>query len=435
MVSNAQRDFRSPITAAPTLSRRAAKRARLARLREEAEPVVAEERRTALRALLQHPLLVPDGVTALAFALVRKHRSWLTDWFAHHADWSLVATAEAVRLRKHPPDNADGTRGAVDQRSEELFTRTRYVLLCLALAALERGDRHVTLARLSEAIILALASDAVLGAAGIHWTLDQQSGRRDLVHVLRWLVESGVLRRVQGDEERLMQDRQTDVLYYVSRPVLTLLLAAQRSPSLQVGADFPILLEALAGSLRPDTPDARNRAMRTFLVRRLLDDPVLYYDSLDEEQREYLDRQRGSLLTELAEATGLHPEVRAEGLALTDLEGDCTDFGLPDEGTEGHLTLLLAAWLADRLRDGDGSAVSMDMMCERTDRLIEEHRHHWRREVNEKGAANWLTERVVTLLAGLDLVTRNGDLLTPRPAIGRFAVRTAQETQAQPIPS
>ena len=84
---------------------------------------------------------------------------------------------------------------------------------------------------------------------------------------------------------------------------------------------------------------------------------------------------------------------------------------------------------------GDDSAVSMDMMCERTGRLIEDHRHHWRREVNEKGAANWLTERVVTLLAGLDLVTRDGDLLTPRPAIGRFAVRTAEETPARPIPS
>lgn len=411
---------------APT-SRRAAQRARLARLREEAEPLIDEERRTALRSLLQDPLLTPDGTTSSAFTLVRRHREWLADWFAHYADWSLVVTAEAARLRKQPAHAGDGSRGAVEPEKQEPFNRARYVLFCLALATLERGGRQITLGRLAEHAAMALAADPAFAASGFLWSLDQVSGRRDFVNVLRLLVALRVLRRVQGHEEGLLHDRASDALYNVSRPVLALLLAARRSPSLIAAVDFDARLEALLETPRPDTPEARNRALRTGFVRRLLDDPVLYYDELDDEQRPYLDRQRGFLLPDLAAATGLHAEVRAEGLALVDLDGDCTDSGLPEEGTEGHLTLLLATWLADKLRAGEAGPVSTEALRQQTARFIRRHQHHWRKEVRERGAEVWLTEMVVERLAGLALFARGADGGRPRPALGRFALRATAE--------
>ncbi len=420
-----------PAPAAPApFTRRAAQRARLARLREEAEPLIDEERRTALRALLQQPLLTPEGPTAGAFTLVRRHRAWLADWFAHYADWSLVVSAEAIRLRKQPADASDPTRGAVEPASEEPFNRARYVLFCLALAVLERGGRQITLGRIAEHVTIALAADPAFAAKGFLWSLDQAGGRRDFVHTLRLLVALGVLRRVQGDEEKLVHDRQTDALYNVSRPVLALLLAARRSPSLVTATEAPARLAALLAASIPDTPDARNRALRTGFVRRLLDDPVLYYASLDEEQRAYLDRQRGFLLPDLSAATGLHAEVRSEGLALVDLEGDCTDSGLPEEGTEGHLTLLLATWLADRLRRGDTAPVSVEALRQQTAKFIRQHRHHWRREVTERGAETWLSELVLTRLAGLKLLERTADQIRPQPALGRFALRPTTELAA-----
>jgi len=411
----------------PPLTRRAAQRARLARLREEAEPLIDEERRLALRALLQQPLLLPDGPTASAFTLVRRHRVWLADWFAHYADWNLVVTAEAVRLRKQTADPSDATRGAVEPGSGEPFNRTRYVLFCLALAVLERGDRQITLGRIAEHVTLALAADPAFAANGFLWSLDQMAGRRDFVHTLRLLVALGALRRVQGDEDRLMQDRQTDALYNVSRPVLGLLLATRRSPSLVTPTGASDRIAALLESALPDTPDARNRALRTAFVRRLLDDPVLYYHTLDDEQRAYLDRQRGFLLPELSTATGLHAEVRAEGLALVDLDGDCTDCGLPEEGTEGHLTLLLATWLADRLRGGNDAPLSIEALRQQTAKFIRQHKHHWRREVAERGAEVWLTENVLIRLTGLKLVERAGDHVLAQPALGRFALRHTAE--------
>ncbi len=420
-----------PPSSAPTSAshRLNSRRARLARLREQAEPVIAEERRTAIRLLLQKPLLTPDGDTGHAFTLVRRHREWLADWFAHHVDWPLVVTAEAARLRKRPALSTDATRTAIDPRHDEPFNRTRYVLFCLALASLERGDRQVTLGRLAENMELALAADSAFIASGFIWSRDDQFGRRDLVHTLRLLVNLGVLRRIQGDEENLLRDREADTLYNVSRPILALLLATRRSPSQVAALDFESRIEALLDATLPDTPDARNRALRTRLVGRLLDDPVLYYATLDEETRAYLDRQRTFILDELAEATQLHAEVRAEGIALVDMDGDCTDSGLPEEGTEGHLTLLIATWLADRLRSGDRSTVSVDTVRQKTARLIRQHRHHWKKEATLRGAEIPLTELVLGRLAGLSLIERLNDnmALRPAPALGRFALRATAE--------
>jgi len=418
-------------TSSPATTPRSNFRARLARLREDAEPLIAEERRQALRTLLQHPLLTPDGPVSGPFTLVRRHRTWLADWFAHHADWSLVVTPEAARLRKIPSQTRsiddDGTRGAREPKSEEPFNRTRYLLFCLAVAALERGDRQITLGRLAEQVTIALAADPAFAAHGILWSLDHASGRRDFVHALRVLLDLGVLRRIQGDEERLLHDRQSDALYNVSRPVLSLLLAARRSPSLVTKTTFEECVTALLDSAAPDTPDARNRALRTSFARRLLDDPVLYYDALDEDERTYLDHQRAFLLQALTEATGLHAEVRREGVALVDLDGDCTDAGIPEEGTEGHLTLLLVTWLAERLRAGDASPVTLEALRQQTARFIRQHKHHWRREVAERGAEVWLTNVVITRLTGLALLLREGESFHPLPALGRFALRSTSE--------
>jgi uncharacterized protein (TIGR02678 family) len=401
-------------------------------LREEAEPLVAGERRAALRALLQQPLLTPDGTLAGEFALVRRHRDWLATWFAHHANWSLSVTAEVARLRKIPATTTDSSRGAIDTRSEEAFTRTRYVLLCLALAALERSDRQITLGRLAEAVANGLAADPGFAEAGFLWSLDNIAGRRDFVHALRLLLTLGVLRRVQGDEEHFLHDRGSDALYNVARPVLAVLLACRRSPSLVSATDLEAQLAALtAEHAQPDAAESQNRAVRSWLVRRLLDDPLLYYRTLSAESRAYLDRQRGFLLRELTEATGLEAEVRAEGIALADPDGDCTDIGLPEEGTEGHLTLLLATWLAEKLRETRGSPsalITPEAVRQQTARLIRKHRHHWRKEVTQKGAETWLAELVLGRLAGLALIERQvGGGIVPLPALGRYALRLSNE--------
>jgi len=147
-----------------------------------------DERRRSIRALLRHPLLTPEGPDKQAFALARRHAAWLSDWFAAQAGWTMHADHAVVRLKKVPGDNEDPSRGASvggNQRrngtngkgSQNLFSRRRYVLTCLALAALERAEAQVTLGRLAERIV-ALAADpkvhAKSGKVFGSWTLAKE---------------------------------------------------------------------------------------------------------------------------------------------------------------------------------------------------------------------------------------------------------------------
>ena len=122
-------------------------------------------------------------------------------------------------------------------------------------------------------------------------------------------------------------------------------------------------------------------------------------------------------------ATGLVREVRAEGIAMTDTTGTLSDYGLPEEGTDGHLTLLLATFLAARLRDAPGVSVAFDTLVARTQYFIGQHHKHWRKDVREPGRDRSLTRMVVERLCALGLARREGDLLFPLPAIGRYGLR------------
>jgi uncharacterized protein (TIGR02678 family) len=103
----------------------------------------------------------------------------LGDWFASQAGWTLYADHALVRLRKVPGELSDASRGAV---AKVPFGRRRYVLACLALAALERAEAQVTLGWLVERVV-SLAADRAIGEAGLTFALDSQEERRDLV---RW---------------------------------------------------------------------------------------------------------------------------------------------------------------------------------------------------------------------------------------------------------
>jgi uncharacterized protein (TIGR02678 family) len=372
--------------------------------------------------LLQKPLLTADGPQAAAFGLVRRHAEELREWLAHHVNWSLQVTSEFARLRKTPPDRNDGTRAARDARTEAPFTRGRYVLLCLALAALERSERQTTLGKLAEAMFGYFAADPLLVACGLSFELKTIDERRDLVQVIRFLLECGVLRRIQGDEDHFLKDDRSDVLYTIHRPVLTAMVSVRRGPSTIQSTDFEECLAAIVEEPMPDSEDGQNRQIRIRLMRRLVDDPVLYYEDLDSRERAYLDRQRGFMLPHIREATGMSPEVRAEGIAVLDHRGDMTDLGLPEEGTEGHLTLLIAEYLAEQLRADRNAVVGFVALCAHTAELIEEHRHHWRNDVSAPGADRVLTEITITRLEALRLVCRVADGIQPLPAIARYAL-------------
>jgi len=387
-----------------------------------------DERRRAARALLRHPLLTPATPDPAAFVLARRHAGWLGDWFAREAGWSVVSDPSVVRLRKTGGDWADGTRPAVlASGSRAEFSRRRYVLLCLALAVLERAESQVTLGRMVDQVV-ALAVDPVLAEAGVVFTLTGRDERSDLAAVARLLMEAGVLTRVAGDEQAFVNSTG-DALYDVDRDVLATLLVARRGPSMIDPGEARTADEriaALSAEPAPDTDEARNRRARQRLARRLLDDPVVYLADLSGEERDYLAGQRGPLLRRLATGTGLVAEVRAEGIALVDPTGESTDLGMPEEGTDGHVTLLVAERLARHLRERPGEGLALDTLHRHVRRLATEHRTHWRRGAQDAGAEIELTSVALHRLHRLGLVTAPPGpgaadaRVTPLPALARF---------------
>jgi len=380
----------------------------------------ADERRKALRGLLRNPLIIASGPDAATFRLARRHQAWLREWLAREAGWVLHVDAETARLRKTPAAHTDTSRPAMAGGTDRPFSRRRYVLLCLALAALERADHQVTLGRLAESV-LAAAGDEALAAVGMTFTLDDREQRGDLVAAVRLLIQLGVLRRVAGDEQAFAAG-SGDALYDVERRVLASLLVTRRGPSTVTATDLEARIAAATEELVPDTDDARNRALRHALTRRLLDDPVVYYDELSEAELAYLAKQRTALLRRVSEATGLVPEVRAEGIAMLDPEGDLTDVNMPEVGTDGHATLLLAEYVANRDRAAPGEPVPLAELSARVRTLADEHRSIWRKSVHDPGGVERLCDDIVTRLVALRLLARDGHSVRPRPALARFAL-------------
>jgi len=369
----------------------------------------------ATRALLARPLL-RHRADSEAFALVRRHASELRAWFDANCGWRLHVDSEVARLFKLSEPDTAGTRPAREPRSQVAFSRRRYVLVCLALSVLERAEVQITLGRLAEGIIVA-AGDERLSAAGVTFELHGREERGDLVSVVRLLLDLGALTRVAGEEEAFVREAG-DVLYDVERRVLAVLVSAPRGPSTVPPGDFGSRLRALVETPAPLCDELRTRAIRQRLTRRLIDEPVLYYDELDEDARAYMTTQRAALTRRVAERSGLLAEVRAEGVAMVDPHDELTDVRMPEVGTDGHVTLLITEHLA-----ANGPCAVGDLRA-LVRRLAHEHRAYWRRDTRDPEAEIGLVERALERLVALRLVRRTGDAVEPLPALARFALAT-----------
>ena len=379
------------------------------------------QRRVALRALLAKPLLIAD-TDGEVLVLIRRHLTELREWLNRETGWHLVADSETARLFKTATVLSDASHPARGHNKEP-FGRRRYVTLCLALSALARADAQTTLGSLADDVLTA-AAEPELTAAGFTLTLDSRADRSDLVAVIRLLLGWGVLIRVAGDEDAYLS-AGTDVLYDVRRPVLGVLLSGTRGPStVRAGTLSERLAELIAEPL-VESDDLRNQALRRRLTRRLLEDPVVYYDELDDDERAYLLSQRHAITRRIEEASGLIPEMRAEGIAMVDPDDELTDVRMPEQRTDGHVTLLVAEYLACR------EQATLDGLHAFVRQAAAEHVGYWRKGVTEQGAETELLAIALEKRSALRLVQVDGQVVRSRPAIARFALGepTIRETR------
>jgi uncharacterized protein (TIGR02678 family) len=132
----------------------------------------------------------------------------------------------------------------------------------------------------------------------------------------------------------------------------------------------------------------------------------------------YLSRQRRSIADRILEATGLVPEIRLEGIAMVDPEDALTDVRMPEAGSHGHLTLLLAEFLAAH------PSIEHEKIVDQVVLLVAEYGNRWSQSTRQPGAERELTAAALDRLERLSLITWHGSTVVPRPAISRYATGT-----------
>ncbi|OAA27488.1 TIGR02678 family protein [Frankia sp. EI5c] len=337
-------------------------------VRDEREDVAR-----GIRLLLGTPLLTsarsPDG-----FTVVRRRRGPIGDWFEYYCGWQLVVEPRAgyarlVKVRSEP----DPSRPARRARSTRApFDRRRYVLFCVVAAEL-MGGPVTTIGLLADRVAAACAADAALPP----FDPAIRAERMAYVDALKHLEQLGVVSAVDGVTDAYVRSEDAKVLYRVDATRLVGLLAAPTAPSrvlpapaeggveggvaggveVGVGVEVDRLIAGMlveprygdAAAAAPTVSDARrNLWLRHSVIRRLVDDPVVYRSELTEAQLAYLATTTGrAQVRRAAELAGFELEERAEGYLLVDPDGLATDSRFPDDTSNAKIAALT---LLDALR-------------------------------------------------------------------------------------
>lgn len=374
------------------------------------------ERTRAVRALLANPLLVAERCERDDWLAVLRQQGWLRAWFAERADWFLRVDARAgyARLEKRISwEAADPTRGGVVPGSGRPMTQRAYALLGLVAAELVATNlRQILVRDLAERVAELAAAEGLSP-----YEPTRRVERQALVDALRLLENVDVLHLDDGSAEAYLDDG--DALYTVNPDLLGSLVIARGLPG---GAPD---VAALGAEPEPITEDGRRRRQRQHIVRRLLDDPVVYEADLDPESAANLRGPAGRAVASAAEQAGLRVERRTEGIAAIDPDGELTDVRFPSTGTVAHAALLACEFLSARARDTGGQATVInrsDLEALIAD-LVEVHRDDWAvRWTDGADAAVALTDEVANRLVSFRLASFAPDGgLRPLPAIARFA--------------
>lgn len=379
----------------------------------------AEEVAHAIRALLATPFLTAER-DEVAFDVVRRRHDRLAAWFDRNCGWRLHVDvrqryARLVKVGDHP----DLSRPARRQRSTRApFDRRRYALLCVVAAELLAAPA-TTIGLLAGRVTEATAADAELP------TFDptRREERAAFVDALTFLERHQAVRAVDGLTDSFVDATDVKVLYRVDTGRLLRLLAAPVPPSRVEGFDLAALLREQRYGDAPDphtevAEAQRNLWLRHSVTRRLLDDPVLYYDELSDAQRAYLATPTGRrVIRQAVREAGLVLEERAEGMLLVDPDAIATDDRFPEERNHAKHAALL---LLDRLVAADGPVADADLVAHVAALL--ERFPAWAKTYQSEGGAARLAADAVDVLCGFGLARRTAGEVRARPAAVRYAL-------------
>jgi uncharacterized protein (TIGR02678 family) len=389
---------------------------------------------TAIRSLLASPFLTAAN-DQVAFDIVRQHRGQLVQWFEANCGWRLeveprLGYARLTKTSDRPPD-----RPARRRRSTRApFDRRRYSLLCLIAAELMPSPA-TTIGILADRITQASATDPDIPT----FDSSRHDDRRAYVDALKLLEAWEVVTATDGSADSFLDHPTAKVLYRVDSTRLARLLGAPNPPSrLEDRSLSALAREPRYGAGSEERSDAaesqRNLWLRHSITRRIVDDPVLYYDDLTEAQLGYLHSPTGRrLIREAVAAAGMILEERAEGMLAVDPEGRATDDKFPAEGSVVKQAALL---LLDGMQAAGPAGMARDAVADFFGRRLNAM-PGWASTFQSAGGAARLAEEVTEMLSGFGLVAVEGNVVRCLPAAARYWVAPGQlvrSDQAEPMP-
>jgi uncharacterized protein (TIGR02678 family) len=325
----------------------------------------------------------------------------------------LVGTPTAAALQRALPVRPASASGRARPRDEwpPLSDRAA-VLLLLTLAALERGGTQTAIAELARDVTRA-GADA---QPPVPVEFTARGERVAFADGLDLLTAWGVLEHTAGARasfSRIDPGGDDEALLTVDRRRLALVL---RDPVAALGATSLTDLLDDDAAYAP-TPEGENRRRLHRLARRLVEDPVVMLDDLDEPDRAYFLSQRQRLEERVAEATGLAVERRSEGTALIATDRTLSDVVFPTNATVKQVALLLCDVL---VAQGGDAVISEEAVREHVRALLVRHAEHWQHDPADPVQVTRLARDATAVLCALDLAREEVDGLRPRPLAWRF---------------
>lgn len=380
---------------------------------DDADPQAAQERRAAARRLLAAPLVTAEHDPEL-FRLLRRHESALDRWFTQRLGYRLHLDADTARLFK---TGAVPDRRPLRHPNGRPLTQREHTLVALVLAATAAGPSVISLRD--------LVVEVRSAAAEVDIDLpDGSVERRAFVNALRWMITLGLAVELHEHVDRYVDDVDADAVLRVRPDRIALLLV----PSVAGAADAPAAIAAAE----------RRSSTRQWMRARLVEDPVLYRDDLDDAEWAELRRRSGEEERLLDEMFGFVLESRAEGVAAIDPDAPLGDRPFPGGGTLGHAALSLLDRCVAEGPDGNGGPGGSDdtsatnagvdgVVVDRAaiagvlDDLRQTVGRHWSKRYVE--SPDTLVREVIELLIDVRLLepVAGTDAYRLRPAAARFA--------------
>ncbi|MEU6264484.1 TIGR02678 family protein [Saccharopolyspora shandongensis] len=387
-----------------------------------------EEVARGIRLLLARPLLTAaadeDG-----FDLVRRRRDPIVKWFDYYCGWRAHVEPRLgyARLGK-VTDRPDPSRPARRLRSSRApFDRRRYTLLCVAAAELLAAP-VTTIGLLADRMVQATAAEPELP------TFDptRRDERSAYVDSLKWLERCGAIRPVDGNTESYLDHADAKVLYQIDTTLLVRLLAAPVPPSRLDDLEIVALLAETRYGDAAD-PDAavsenqRNLWLRHSVMRRLMDDPVVYRADLTTAQLGYLASPTGRrIIARGVQQAGCVLEERSDGYLVIDPDAIATDTKFPDDSSHPKIAALL---ILDKLNETADWLPAGELALAAAG-LLDRFRS-WGKAYRSDGGTQRLAHDAVEILRAFGLAERRTDgAIRALPAAARYAVERVRTDEA-----